>query len=173
MQRILRQQPFGSTGADVGISGNWQFPDKSLPARAAALGRPGYRVKLSHVVREIDPIRPAYRKLRHRIESLYLNNEDPKMPNAIAGVLALAALRACNVERVLPTVINPTGDESILLEFFIGEDVYSIDIYNTGEIVFLTKVSGQPVHAVEIEQNQLAGVVAKISHAYECHTAMR
>ncbi len=90
---------------------------------------------------------------------------NPKSPNQAVRDIAITALERLRKGNVLPTLINATGDESLLFEFSIGGDSYSLDFYNSGEIVLLKRVRGEVLSASEFDQGGLEEAISNILDA--------
>ena len=107
-----------------------------------------------------------YGKAEKRIIELCLNQEDEYSLNENVRKMALAALNLLWRSEVAPSLINPSGDESLLFEFFVEEDFYLIEFYNSGEIVYLRKTTGQPKVIKEIGFQELEEATKEIARAY-------
>lgn len=110
------------------------------------------------------------RKIRENIErvhKLYANNTFEKAPNKEVYELANRTLELLRKKTILPSLINATGDESILFEFFVESDKYSIEFYNSGEIIFIERRKNKQVRVIEIGEHELAKAVEKIALAYD------
>lgn len=166
MQHILEwTQPAVDAGQEC-PAGLWCFPPKSAPARAAALARRGYRVSRRPLTVVTDNDEKFEQAMR-RLDFLCRDTTDESLPNSYCRTVGTAILKLCRQHGILPTLINPTGDESLLFEFFLRNNVYSIDVYNTGEIVFISRIDGVTGNAQEFEPGQLSDIIATISLAYE------
>ena len=53
--------------------------------------------------------------------------------------LAVKTLQFFNKLNILPSLINPIEDESLLFEFFSEEDYYLIEFYTDGAVIILTR----------------------------------
>ena len=107
-----------------------------------------------------------YEKAKERIIEISNNQEDVFAPNQTACEMALEALKLLWDYKVLPSLINPSGDESLLFEFFMGNDFYLIEFYNSGEIIYLKRIVGKPKVIKEIDFQNLKDVIQEIISAY-------
>lgn len=146
----------------------WQYIPKSKVARSLAFAETAWRKKEKDVVTIISPFEEKYEKAKSRIVRLCSNQIETDAPNQNVQRLALQTLKLFKKSGVLPTLINSTGDESLLFEFFINEDSYSIDFYNSGEIVYLRRIQGQIADVAEVDIEQfIREVVPEIALAYD------
>lgn len=111
---------------------------------------------------EPDPLELWFRQAKQRIS--FLKTINPALDYIIVEN-ALNALGSLRLNRILPTLINRTGDESLLFEFFLGEDYFSIDFYDSGEIVYLRKTEDLPAHVIELDIEDIPEVATEIAHA--------
>lgn len=147
---------------------SWHYPPKSKVARSIAYAETAWKKKEKDVITIISPFEEKYEKAKSRIVRLCSNQIEANAPNQNVQRLALQTLKLLKKSGVLPTLTNSTGDESLLFEFFINEDSYSIDFYNPGEIVYLRRIQGQITDVAEVTLEQLINeVVLEIALAYD------
>jgi hypothetical protein len=144
----------------------WQYPPKSKVARSLAFAETAWKKKEKDVVTIISPFEGKYEKAKSRIIKLCSNQIETTAPNQNAQRLALQALKLFKKSGVLPSLINSSHDESLVFEFFVGKDVYSIEFCNSGEISYLRRIQGQMLRIAEVSEEDLEGVVLEISHVY-------
>jgi hypothetical protein len=146
----------------------WTYPPKSPVARSATLAKQGYRrAQSTGITVFTDPLVLIYRRAVDRLNFLCGNTTDDSQPGEFPYLMGLHILSLCKTRKTLPTMINATDDESLLFEFIFKTSSFSIDIYNSGEIVFLSRVDGEMKVAEEVTFSHLQDVVSTISHAYE------
>lgn len=145
----------------------WRFERRSKVARSLAFAGKTWKTKEKDVVTIISPFEEKYEKAKRRIIKLCANQIEVNAPNQNVQRSTLQTLRLLKEKNVLPSLINSTGDESLLFEFFIKADSYSIDFYNSGEIVYLRRVEGQIANGGEINFEQLERAVSEIASAYD------
>lgn len=109
----------------------------------------------------------AVEKNKQRIENLCENTTDQAAPNRTAMWLSLSALDLLKAEGVFPSIINASGDESLLFEFYIKNDYYLVEFSNAGEIVYLSRINGFSKPAIEVSVEELKETIKIISTAYK------
>ncbi len=108
-----------------------------------------------------------FRLAFNRIRFLESNSIYDFPPNQKACQSAADALELLRHKRLLPPLINATNDESVLFEFFIRESKYSLDFYNSGEIVYLEKSKYGQARVFELDEGELGDAISKIFLAYD------
>lgn len=146
-------------------SRGWIFDFESKLAREQLKEKDIWRKTEREVIAIISPFEKEYKKAKERIEEL-CNVDSPDAPNQIARELALEALKLLWTYKITPSLINPSGDESLFFEFFVKDDYYLFKFCNSGEIVYLKRIVGQPKIVKEINTQQLEEATKEITSAY-------
>lgn len=145
----------------------WTCDFDSKLLRAGQLSRKdNWKKKKREVIVLFSPIEEKYKKAIKRINELCQNPIDLNAPNEVARLLALNTLELLKNNNVLPSLINSSHDESLVFEFFVNQDTYSIDFCNSGEVIYGRRIKEQMLNISELKEEQLKGVVLEISHAY-------
>jgi hypothetical protein len=118
------------------------------------------------VITITDPLAGVYNLAKERINLLCKNVTDAFDPNETARQLALKALELFWDDGVTPSLINSSGDEGLFFEFFVKESYYLLKFCNSGEIVYLKRVTGQSKIVKEITFSQLGEARNEITSAY-------
>lgn len=106
------------------------------------------------------PFEEKYERAKRRI--VRLCKLDLTAPNEHVKQLALETLKLLKENSILPSLINSTGDESLLFEFFIGEHSFSVDFYNDGEIIYLRRIQGHTPYVAKISiESEIKGNLLK------------
>lgn len=146
----------GPTSIFADIGNYYQYPFQKVTAVP----------KSSHVSNNFsfeDSVSAAkFQKAKKRIERLCQNSDDADAPNQIAEDLAIRVLELCKETDFFPSIINASGDESLLFEFFTNENYYLIEIYNSGELIYLPRLNGESMPASEITLEELKGLIKTI-----------
>jgi len=129
-------------------------------------GKPQLKKGEREVFTIISPGELKYRAAKKRILELCSNLEDLESPNQAVQNIALYTLNLLKEQNVFPSLINATGDESLLFEFFIEEHSFSIDFYNNGEIIYLRRINNLTPFISEVDSEQLKEIVLEIAHTY-------
>ena len=145
---------------------SWRYMPKSKVARSLAFAETAWKKREKDVITIISPFEEKYEKAKSRIVRLCSTQIEVNAPNQIARQLALDTLTLLKENGVFPSLINSTGDESLIFEFFVKEDFYLIEFYNSGELIFLRRVKNQPKFTTEINAGQLKEITKEIAHAY-------
>lgn len=87
-------------------------------------------------------------------------------PTENAFKMAVDALELLRQNKLLPSLINATNDHSLLFEFFIKNQKYSLNFYNSGEIVYLAKRHNEKVVVIEIDESELEEAISEMILAY-------
>jgi hypothetical protein len=112
---------------------------------------------------EPNPISEWVVRAKRRIHYLC---EEPKFElNDTVLKNSLEAIRILSENDIVPSLINPTGDESLLFDFFIGNKYFSLDFYSSGEIVYLYRNSELPAHVTELDITDISKVAREITQA--------
>lgn len=143
----------------------WRYARKSNIDGSLTLGRERWK-PAKDVITISSAFDRRYEEAKKRIVLLCQNQNDEFAPNQKAKEIALEILDFLRKQKIMPSLINSTGDKSLLFEFFTGENSFSIDIYNSGEIIYLSNIQGLQTHVIEFAENQIKEVVAKITHDY-------
>ncbi len=144
----------------------WNYEADSKLARARQNKRDNWKKAEREVVTVISPLEEGYKKAKERIEELCQNTNDTNAANEVVRQLALNTLELLKKDDVVPSLINSTNDESLIFEFFVKEDFYLIEFYNSGELIYLRRIKNQPKFTTEINAGQLKEITKEIAHAY-------
>jgi hypothetical protein len=105
-----------------------------------------------------------YKETKQRIIDLCRAKEfcfDKRIEN-----LAIKTLNLLDKYKILPSLVNPTSDESLLFEMFSNGNSFSLDLYKSGEIVFLKRIKGHNTVVAEIDEAELEEICEEISRDY-------
>lgn len=144
----------------------WLYGRKSIIARSLAFNEETWKKKEKDIVTISSAFRQRYEKAKERIIKLCQNQDDAYSPNYVARKNALETLNLLRNHRILPSLINSTGDESLIFEFFVENNFYLIEFHNSGELIYLRRIVGQPKFVTEINNTQLKEVIKEIARAY-------
>lgn len=144
----------------------WKHAPKSIIDASLTLSREKWK-SIKDVVSIPSVFDKQYQISKERIFQLCQNQIDELAPNENVQETALNLLRLLKNQKTLPSLINSTGDESLLFEFFVGENTFSLDIYNSGEIIFVVNIKNRLTHVYEFNCNQIKEVVSKFTLTYE------
>ncbi len=144
----------------------WRYARKSIIDGSLTLRREKWK-SIKDVVSIPSVFDKQYQKAKERIIQLCQNRIDELAPNENVQDTALDLLRLLKNQKISPSLINSTGDESLLFEFFVGENVFSLDIYNSGEIIFVVNIKNRLTHVYEFNRNQIKEVISKFTLTYE------
>ncbi len=166
----------GSVFRNYNIPRGWRCPDISTGSSITLeeLARKTLEKELafrqSIVEKEIinenihtDPVEQRFIQLKQRINRLCDNSRHEL--NERVRENSLTFLKILTDNRILPSLINPTGDESLLFEFFLGEKYFSIDFYSSGGIVYLHEEKNSPAHVIEMDIEDISDVASDIMRA--------
>ena len=103
---------------------------------------------------------------KDRIIELCRNSGDEYAPNQTAQDLAIHTLELLKINKILPSLINSTDDSSLIFEFFVEDKFYLIEFYNSGEIIYLRRIEGQPKFVTEIKIDEINKIIRDISRAH-------
>lgn len=127
--------------------------------------RSDWTVKTPEVRTVPTPNELRYEVLKSRIEDLCsCFTEDG--PNRQVMAIAIRALQICKEANMFPSLINVTGDESILFEFFFNGNRFAIDFYNSGDIVFLQRKFNEIPSVADIAPGELKAIISTIALSY-------
>ncbi len=143
----------------------WRYARKSNIDGSLTLGREKWK-SVKDVITISSEFREQYEKAKERIIKLCQNQDDASSPNYIARESALETLDLLRNHRILPSLINSTGDESLIFEFFVENNFYLIEFHNSGELIYLRRIVGQPKFVTETNNTQLKEVIKEIARAY-------
>ena len=143
-------------------SKKWSYEQKSRLGRSITSSQDGWKKRTAEIIKT-TVFEEKYSKAKNRINDLCSNQEYTEALSREVRQSALDTLRSLKQENILPTLINPTGDNSLLFEFFINNDVYAIDFYNSGEIVYLRRRQGHNPSVTEISHEQVNETVSEIA----------
>lgn len=136
----------------------WSFGRKSQIARSLAFAEERWKTKEKKIITIPAALIDQDKKAKARINELCADqNFNEEVKN-----LALQTLNLCLQARIMPSLINSTG-ESLLFEFFKGKKSFSLDFYNSGEIVYLRRSEGEQTFVAEIKSSQIKEVVSRIA----------
>jgi hypothetical protein len=76
---------------------------------------------------------------------------------------SLEAIKVLSDNNIVPSLINPTGDESLLFDFFIADEYFSLNFYSSGEIVYLYQKSNFPAHVTELDIKDISKIAREIA----------
>lgn len=142
----------------------WKYSPKSNIDRSKTLNRDEWNEK--GIVVATSDFKEKYEAAKNRIVQLCENSEDEYAPNQIAQRLALYALDLLKNCKVVPSLINSTDEESLIFEFFTEDKYYLIEFYNSGEIIYLRRIEGQPKFVTETTVNGVKEIIKDITRAY-------
>lgn len=142
---------------------NWTYNPKSSISRSVEVHKLKWDDK-SIVVASADFIE-KYMSAKTRIIELCKNSYDEYPPNQMAQDLALKTLELLKNNKILPSLINSTDDSSLIFEFFVNDKFYLIEFYNSGEIIYLRRIEGQPKFVIETTIEDINKIVRDITKA--------
>lgn len=146
----------------VSIKG-WGWEPHGVVAKSLEFSQAGWGELYQHPIAVLSLRKgPSLAELKDRILEMEKYDLEGK-PGMHAQRTALYALQLSSDAGILPRTINPTGDESILFEYFCGDDVYGLDFYDSGEIVFVQRRVGTRTTGKEIDVSKLDETVNTIS----------
>jgi hypothetical protein len=149
----------------VGQSRNtWKYPRKSNIDRSKTLSREEWSGK--GIISASSDFIEKYKSAKTRILELCQNSNDEYAPNQTAQDLALHTLELLKTNKFLPSLINSTDDSSLIFEFFADDKFYLIEFYNSGEIIYLRRIEGQPKLVIEVKIDEINKIIKDISRAY-------
>lgn len=143
---------------------NWDYNPKSIISRSVEVHKVKWNNK-SIVVASAGFIE-KFKSAKTRIIELCQNSNEEYPPNQTAQDLALHTLEVLKVNKVLPSLINSTDDNSLIFEFFINDKFYLIEFYNSGEIVYLRRIEGQPKFVIETTIEEIKKIIRDITKTY-------
>ena len=142
----------------------WKYPPKSNIDRSKTLNKEVWNDE--GIVVATSDFKEKYEAAKNRIIQLCKNSDDEYAPNQAAQGLALHTLSLFKNCKVVPSLINSTDDESLIFEFFVDDKFYLIEFYNSGEIIYLRRIEGQPKLVTEIKIDEINKIIKDISRAY-------
>ena len=148
------------------INAKWHIIPKSKLARSIEFGKEDWRKEKRYVFTITSELLLRYDRAKERITEICRDVKNSVAPNKVAQQNGLKTLNILWENRVLPSLINSTGDSSLVFEFFFGNDFYLIEFYNSGEIVYLHRTENSPASVIEIEGSGINDIVTEIVRAY-------
>lgn len=142
----------------------WNYKPKSTITRSIEVHKLKWNDK--SVITASAEFIGKYKSAKNRIIELCQNSSDEYAPNQKTQKLALHTLELLKNNKILPSLINSTDDSSLIFEFFIDDRFYLIEFYNSGEIVYLRRIEGQPKFVIETTIEEINRIVRDITRAY-------
>lgn len=97
---------------------------------------------------------------------LETTRDEEGAPNARSVELTIRVINELwDHSRLVPDLVNPTYEESIVLEFVDGDIYDALEIHNDGDIIYLKRRPGQPVEVEQATETQIREVITQISNA--------
>jgi hypothetical protein len=142
----------------------WDYAPKSSISRSIEVHRHKWNDK--SVITATPDFIEKYESAKNRVIELCQNSNDEYAPNQTAQDLALHTLELLKTNKFLPSLINSTDDSSLIFEFFADDKFYLIEFYNSGEIIYLRRIEGQPKLVTEVKIDEINKIIKDISRAY-------
>lgn len=142
----------------------WRYKRKSNIDRSQTLNKDRWNDK--GIIILPSDFKEKYEAAKSRIIELCRDSDDEYTPNQTAQNVALYTLDLLRDNKVVPSLINSTDDTSLIFEFFVEDKFYLIEFYNSGEIIYLRRIEGQPKFVTEITIDGIKEIVKDITRAY-------
>ncbi len=142
----------------------WKYPAKSNIDRSKTLNKDGWNDK--GIITTSSAFKEKYEAAKNRIVELCKNADDEYAPNQTAEKHALYILGLLRNNKVAPSLINSTDDKSLIFEFFVDDKFYLIEFYNSGEVIYLRRIEGQPKLITETNISEIEEIIKEITCAY-------
>ena len=146
------------------IKKKWKYSPKSNIDRSKTLNKEEWSDR--GIITASSDFIQKYESAKNRIVELCQNSNDEYAPNQTAQKLSLYTLELLKSNKVLPSLINSTDDSSLIFEFFVENEFYLIEFYNSSEIIYLRRIEGQPKFVTETSIDAINHIIKDIIRAY-------